>query len=126
MIRPTAEKQVSIHFSSAELSCRCGCGKLPEQRLIDNLELMRSIVDAPMRISSGARCAKHNEAVSTTGDNGPHVQGLAADILTSHNGETYNLVAAALAAQATGIGISSMFVHVDWCPRKTKVIWTYA
>lgn len=64
---------VSAHFLVTDLQCHCGCGTMPHEDFIHKLEALRVVVGHPMVILSGARCAKHNKAVSTTGDTGPHV-----------------------------------------------------
>lgn len=106
------------HFSDEEVTCKCGCGMLPKQDFMDRVEELRVKVDAPMAVSSGARCAAHNQAVSRTGTTGPHTTGRAIDLKVSGH-TAYKVVMWAGRLGFTGIGISqkgsqgSRFVHLD-------------
>ena len=120
------------HFSMPEFMCKCGCGRADmDPDFIGRLQDLRDVFNAPIRISSGFRCPDHNDRVSSTGRDGPHTTGKAADILVSGR-DARDLVA--LADEFTGIGISqkgdhaSRFIHLDTltapdAPRPW--IWSY-
>jgi hypothetical protein len=60
----TAKSQASIiHFSQKDFSCKC-CGQVKiNQRLLNDLEILRGRVNQPIIITSGYRCPKHNREV---------------------------------------------------------------
>jgi uncharacterized protein YcbK (DUF882 family) len=120
------------HFSKAELTCKCGCGLLPEESFMAKVEQLRLVYGKPMPITSGARCALHNGEVSSTGDNGPHTKRRAIDVAIRGE-DAVALLRIALSQGFTGIGVSqkgaSRFLHLDdlpngpGCPR--PMIWSY-
>lgn len=120
------------HFKSAELVCKCGCGRLPEQSFMDKVERLRMRCGFPMPVTSGFRCPEYNAKVSSTGAWGPHTTGRAIDIGVSH-GRALELVRMALTSGFTGIGIkqhgAGRFIHLDDLPDGEKqprpVIWSY-
>jgi len=94
---------------------------------------LREQLGFPLRITSGYRCPTHNQRVSTTGVAGPHTTGLAADVKI-YGREAHALIAAAMAAGFTGIGIkqkgdmSRRFVHLDILDsteRFRPTVWSY-
>ena len=106
------------NFSWEEMKCKCGCGKANmEMNFMDLLQQLRDKVGL-LKISSGFRCEEYNKLVSSTGSDGPHTSGKAADILCSGQlairvfGEAYSL-------GFTGFGFSQKgnhnerFVHLD-------------
>lgn len=69
----------------SETAEQCGIDNTPPPEIVENLkrlaaglEAVRSLLGAPLEISSGYRCAALNEAVGGSGAS-QHVQGLAAD-----------------------------------------------
>ncbi len=120
------------HFTNEELACRC-CGvNAMKPEFMDRLEILRGVARFPFVITSGYRCPKHNDAVSSTGRSGPHTSGQAVDIAVSGN-KALRLIALAVEAGFTGVGVkqhgSSRFVHVDDLPaaegRPRPWIWSY-
>ena len=122
------------HFTNAELSCsHCDQLQINPQSL-ERLERVRVKYGQPMLLSSAYRCPEYNAFVSTTGDDGPHVQGHAFDVLCYH-GDAYVIAAIALAEGFTGIGYSqhgehhNRFVHLDDLPARPNqprpTIWSY-
>lgn len=123
----------TLHFSDAELCCSCGCGGLPPQEFQDHLERLRTGWGRPLVVSSGYRCSKRNQEVSTTGPNGPHTRG-AVDLIVPPE-DVLRFVHAAILLGWHGIGLcqhgamSRRFVHIDrlpngeGCPRPR--VWTY-
>ena len=97
------------------------------------LVALRERVGFPMPVTSGYRSPEDNAAISTTGADGPHTTGRAVDV--SISGENaYKLIAAALSAGFSGIGIkqhgptNGRYVHLDdlTSPEYPRPrIWTY-
>lgn len=72
--------RLSKNFSDSEFACHCGCGgKAVDHGLVTLLELVREHFDAPVKVTSGFRCAAHNAAVGGA-PRSKHVDGIAADI----------------------------------------------
>lgn len=104
-----------------------------QEGFMAKLVALREQVGFPMPVTSGYRSPEDNAAISSTGTNGPHTTGRAVDI--SISGENaYKLIAAALAAGFTGIGIKQhgplvgRYVHLDdlTSPEYPRPrIWTY-
>lgn len=120
------------HFTSAELTCKCGCGMLPRQDFMDKIERVRVRFGKPMHVTGPARCPKYNNQVSTTGLDGPHTTGRALDIGVRGE-DALKLILIAVSEGITGIGVSqkgdSRFIHLDDIPNDAKhprpYIWSY-
>lgn len=109
------------YFTDSEVSCRCGCGKLPDQRSLEMLYVLRIVLDFPLTVNSGARCAAHNASVGGS-ENSTHMIG-AFDIAVPPDKE-YEFIEKAIAVGFTGIGIhDNTFIHID--RHRVKRIWTY-
>ena len=98
------------------------------------LQSIRDEMQRPLKITSGFRCEKHNNKVSTTGKTGPHTHAKAADILIS-GADAMRLFTIAQRHGISGIGLSQKgphnrrFCHIDSLtpeegPRPT--VWTYS
>lgn len=123
---------LTANFSSAEFACQCGCDCADmDAEFMGRLQAVREAYGKPMRITSGYRCPTHNSNVSSTGENGPHTTGRAADVAVSGN-DAHRLLAIALEQGMTGVGVKQKgphggrFIHLDnltegarpWC-------WSY-
>ena len=105
------------------------CGRMEMQdSFMQKIGRIRHEVGVPLRVTSGYRCPVHNNAVSSTGENGPHTTGHAVDIAADSR-LRYHLVNAALAEGITRIGIAKTFIHLDDLTPADgvpdQVIWTY-
>jgi hypothetical protein len=70
---------LSTHFSKKELACHC-CGELTlDERLLEGLESLREVAQAPVVIHDAYRCPSHNQEVGGVTDS-EHTRGMAADI----------------------------------------------
>jgi hypothetical protein len=133
---------VTEHFTTGELACRCGCsaGESPDDysvELLGLIEDVRQILDRPLHPNSGARCVQHNE------DEGGSVASAhittdikkceAVDISAPTGEDKIDIVIAAVISSALpvispeakreifaatkdrlrGIGLGSNFVHID-------------
>jgi zinc D-Ala-D-Ala carboxypeptidase len=64
------------NFSIKELVCKCGCGEvLWDEDVLDDAQAIRNELGHGLTLSSATRCRIHNNAVSSTGDTGPHTKG---------------------------------------------------
>lgn len=102
---------LSRNFSREEFACRgincCGHSAPVTTELIEALQTLRNIVDAPMVIASGFRCLTHNREIESR-DTSQHTLGRAADVVTPRNlsvSEFYDI--------ADGI---PAFLGVGWYP----------
>lgn len=115
--------RLSPHFDSREFSCKDGCGwQAVDPLLIERLEILRSALKMPIRITSGRRCPVHNRNVLGA-LRSRHVYGDAADIPRTLR----VTVAQAREAGFTGIGhlASGYVVHVDVRPQRNVTVWSY-
>ena len=107
------------HFTLDELVCQCGCGRM---EMVDSymkkLVAVRKKLGFSIPITSGFRCARHNNDVSSTGATGPHTTGHATDAQLVGE-QALMFLAAAYSEGMTGIGVkqkgrhSSRFIHTD-------------
>lgn len=110
--------KLSEHFSAEEFACHC-CGLgIPDPKLIELLERLRALAEAPIHINCGYRCPKHNAEVGGV-ENSQHVKGTAADITIPKLsfGQAEHLVKA-LPFDGTGFYPplekgGAWFIHVD-------------
>lgn len=107
--------QLSEHFSAKEFTCKCGMcrDQRVSQDLINKLEEVRSIYGAPITVTSGFRCARHQQNLTKQGlqtaKHSQHVEGNAADI----TGKDLNSLYSACEQVFKAIGIAKNFLHVD-------------
>lgn len=123
------------NFTVNELTCKCGCGQAEmDATFMSKLQLIRSQLGKPMTVSSGYRCPSHNARVSSTGHNGPHTTGHAADIRI-YGSDATRMMEMALRVGMSGIGVkqkgehTGRFLHVDDLPQKRgrprPWVWSY-
>lgn len=71
------------YFRKAEFVCRCGCGAdKMEEKLIKAADKVRGHFNAPVNVTSGRRCSKHNANVGGV-SNSRHLSGKAMDFSVS-------------------------------------------
>lgn len=104
------------NFTRAEMQCKCGCGRSDmDHAFMLKLQGVRDTV-GPLTISSGYRCPEYNRRVSSTGENGPHTLGKAADIACS-GPQAHALLYEIAFRGFTGVGFQQKgggrFIHVD-------------
>lgn len=81
--------QPVINFNINEMACGCDeCTDIDDcytncVKTLTVLQLLRGVLQMPITINSGWRCAKHNKAVSGS-EGSRHLVGLAADISTAN------------------------------------------
>ena len=124
------------NFSHSEVACKCGRCRGAAKISPDLMRRLQQMRDAggPIRITSGVRCRKHPE--SRTRPTSSHVPndlgdiegkvGHAVDIAAVGSRRRFRLLAAAIAAGFTRIGIGKSFLHLDNDYNKSQgVIWDY-
>lgn len=119
----------SRYFSLSETECRCGCGFDLTDKAKQDFDALREEYGVPLSMSSGARCPSYNQKVSTTGPQGPHTTGGAADFAVSH-GNAHRLLLVAMRQGFTGIGVqqkgSGRFIHLDRLTMEPRPnVWSY-
>lgn len=135
----------SKYFSAKEFACKDGCGfglKEPDiaSDLVHALHCLRRKLGVPFKITSGARCQKHNVAVGG-GSRSTHLPGLApfctpdyvgqcraADIDTTSWSITLRAEAVLMAlAMGLRVGMATTFLHfdVETAPYYGEGMWNY-
>ena len=108
------------NFKRSEFACQCGCGfDTADYELVQHLEKLRAHFDRPIKITSGCRCLKHNEAVGGA-PNSQHTKGRAADIQVQ-SVDPAIVYEAAVQIGFNGTGCYSTFTHCD--TRDHKATW---
>lgn len=108
------------NFMPAELACKC-CGHLRvNYSALDKLQQARTYWRAPLKITSGYRCAKHNERVGGAKDSF-HMRGMAFDIHNPHwsGRDTASFIFWATKAGFSGFGLYPTFIHIDTGPHRS-------
>jgi uncharacterized protein YcbK (DUF882 family) len=124
-------RQLSTNFNSNEFDCPCSNCKhtLIDIRMVEQLEIMRSVLGTKLVINSGFRCPDHQQELRLKGYEtsiGPstHELGQAADV-TNGVALGIELEEAAVKAGFKAIGVASHWVHVDMRGPKERR-WKYA
>lgn len=119
--------QLTEHFNIREFQCKgtdCGCQEtLHDPALSEYLQQIRSHFGKPLRITSGYRCDKHNQAVGGA-PSSRHTKGQAADV-TMDGVDALELARYAQQIGVMGIGLygpeEGNFIHVD--TRSSRFFW---
>ena len=111
---------LSPHFSRSEFKCPCCDFSTVDYELLNTLEHVRAHFDTLVIVTSGCRCARHNNTIGGS-PNSQHLFGAAADIQVS--GVEPEIVYQFLdnyAPSKYGLGLYSSWVHVDVRPMKAR------
>ena len=115
------------YFTKKEFACQhTGDNEIKDTFLL-KLDLLRARCGFPFIITSGYRSPEH-PIESRKETPGTHAQGIAADIKVSTAQQRYTLVEEAIKMGFGGIGIHSVFVHVDMrnvADSDSPVMWLY-
>ena len=119
--------KLSTNFNSTEFDCHgnsCCSQTLVDEQLVICLQMIRDHFNAPISVTSGFRCIRHNSNIGS-GTGSQHVKGCAADIVVS------GVAPREVAKYAESIGIKGIglyetgsdghFVHID--TRTVKAFW---
>ena len=117
---------LSKNFTRKDFKCPCGCSRqMVDSELVEKLQAIRDKLGKPIKITSGYRCLKHNQAVNG-GTNSRHRYGMAADWRMKDR--SLNPVALGILAVEAGFGGVGIywygnyaFVHAD--TRNAKATW---
>ena len=119
---------ITPHFSVAELRCRCSnlnCDRKDPDMNSDFMQMLEELrmKTFALKISSGARCLSHDQAISPKKNSrgGVHVQAVACDIVVGHLGQSQliKLLDNCRSIGFSGLGFSfsgdrkSRFLHAD-------------
>lgn len=112
------------YFDRSEFKCKCGkCGGFPvepSEELVLTLDKIRKYFGERAIITSGIRCAEHNEAVGGV-MNSQHLKGAAADFFVEGVApERVAMYAETLLPKKGGIGRYKTFTHIDVRPTKAR------
>lgn len=119
------------YFTLEEFTCRCGCGQADMNPVfLEWLDELRARAGFPLVVTSGYRCPAHNQAVSSTGPNGPHTTGKAADLAVDRGRARILMrLAECMDPPVQGLGIqqkgSGRFLHLDLLDRPEPTVWSY-
>jgi len=114
--------KIPEHFTNEEMQCRCGCGLLPDFDFMRRLYAMRLILNIPLVVISGARCAAYNASVGGRVGS-THLRG-AADLLAISGSTRADIIQVGIAVGMTGIGFNRGSIHVD-DKRGRFLMWDY-
>ena len=117
------------NFTIEEFQCRCGC-KMPSdllaniESLVEELQVIRQVVESPITINSGYRCYSHNKAVGGA-KNSQHLLGKAVDIVIKGHkpNDTHSLIELLIKDGVIlegGLGKYNTFTHYDIRGRKAR------
>ena len=119
-----------VNFSQNEMACKCGCNvSAMDENFMVKLQELRTKCGFALPVTSGYRCAKHNEAIKGH-PNSAHQTGEGAD-LGVQRGEARIVIQYAL-EMGFSVGVQqkgdARFVHVDTKLRHTGKpnLWSYA
>jgi uncharacterized protein YcbK (DUF882 family) len=114
--------KLTNNFSLKEFECNCGC-TMPEfvkkniETLAEDLQVIRDVINKPIKITNAYRCKEHNAKVGGV-KTSQHILGKAADLqvvsmepkeVADH---VEDLMKGELITQG-GVGRYSTFTHVD-------------
>jgi len=113
--------QITEHFSSSELKCKCGKCKISliNEDHVEMLEELRTYLGVPIHINSGYRCYDHNKEVGGS-PKSRHLCGDATDIVPLGRLSLHEL---SKHLYFDGIGYYNNFIHVD--SRGEKAFWDF-
>jgi len=107
------------NFSRSEFACKCGCGfDTIDYEVLNRLEDLRLIYNAPITINSACRCAKHNKVVGGKSSS-MHLKGRAVDFVVKGK-SPFEVYDDSAPHWKGGLGRYSTFTHIDSRGRKAR------
>ena len=112
----------TLNFQLSEFECPC-CGENKiTGALVTKLQSLRDMINMPIHITSGYRCAEYNKKIGGYSDS-PHIKGKACDI-------TANIPIWFLAKMAKEVGFTRVglypnngFIHIDLMKPSPSASW---
>jgi uncharacterized protein YcbK (DUF882 family) len=115
--------KLAKNFSKSEFECKCGC-EMPNNVLeniklvAEQLQIVRSKLNKPIKINSAYRCESHNESIGGS-KNSQHLLGLASDIVVESSTPNklfifLNKLMALNIINLGGLGQYNTFTHIDF------------
>ena len=124
--------KLTNNFTKSEFDCKCGCDMPTDvffniQKLANQLQYLRDLVDKPIKINSGYRCVKYNKKIGGS-VNSQHIQGKASDIVIKgiNPDDTADLLEKLISEGDMlqgGLGRYNTFTHYDI--RGNKARWNF-
>lgn len=111
--------QLTKNFNSNELECPCCKGLVYDQRFLDKIQIMRTIIGIPFIISPGGayRCRIYNDSLPNSVKDSRHLHGSALDISSrGWTGSQKWQFANEAFKLCLSLGVYSSFFHVDTRP----------
>lgn len=100
------------HFSLKEFECKCGCGLNNFSNVLAViLDDLRELCGFPFIIRSGCRCIPHNKKEGGK-PRSDHLTGEGVDIKATNNFQRFMIIAHAIFAGITRIGLARSFIHL--------------
>ena len=116
------ELKHTVWFYPKEFLCPC-CGvEVMNVDLIRKLDRLRHAFAAPLRITSGFRCAQYNAEIGGAKFS-HHCDGLAADIGCHLSEYRHSLLYHIMMFKFGGVGIYKNHIHVDMRRTGRNAIW---
>lgn len=107
---------------------RCPCGqttcaapRAPAEALLAKLDLLHYLLQRPLVLVGGLRCAAHHAALGGDPESG-HLDGTAADIAIASPKERWHLLAAVFGSDPPlfhGVGLGPAWLHVSLAPSRS-------
>ena len=120
------DQKLTKDFRKAEFKCRCRRADCtapgPDPDFLIKLQRLRDLWGKPLVITSGSRCKSWNAKVLGSPVS-QHLLGKAVDIRLDSPEDGPKLQALAEKVGMGGIGLGSIFIHVDSGPSGRR--WTY-
>jgi uncharacterized protein YcbK (DUF882 family) len=111
------------YFTTGEFACKCDCGFGSVEsdispKLIEKLNIIRTLYGKPMVVTSGARCEEYNASIGGKKKSAhlPHFwtgQCRAVDIKVTSSYDRFKLLDLALKIGFKRIGLAKTFIHLD-------------
>ena len=120
--------QSTRSFKEHEWACKCArCKQVTPHKMqahvMEQVQAIRDEAGRPLHLTSAYRCPLHPEEAKKAKP-GQHSAGLAVDIAVANGAERLEIIKLGLAHGATGVGVASGFVHLDW-RTSTPVAFVY-
>ncbi len=131
LLRNLLSKMELKYFKRSEFDCKCGCGgTIVSDKLLQLLDDAREFAKIPFVITSGYRCQKHHDDLTSRGyhtaKTSAHLKGLAVDIKCSDSKSRAIILDALGYVGFKRFGVAKSFIHTDIDSDKpSPVMWLY-